>query len=47
MYKGHPNHPALIEVATIDPTMHDSCINYANMIFYIEINRDIKGGKKD
>ena len=30
-----------------DSTMHDSCINYANMLFYIEINRDIKGSKKN
>ena len=30
-----------------DPTMHDSCINYANMLFYIEINRDTKESKKN
>ena len=29
-----------------DPTMHNSCINYANMLFYIEINRDTKESKK-
>ena len=26
--------------------MHDSCVNYVNMLFYIEINRDIKESKK-
>ena len=26
--------------------MHDSCINNANMLFYIDINRDFKGSKK-
>ena len=37
----------MIDDPTIhDPTMHNSCINYANMHFYIEINRDTKESKK-
>ena len=27
--------------------MHDSCIHYANMLFYIGINSDIKGSKQN
>ena len=37
----------MIDDPTIhDPTMHNSCINYAKMLFYIEINRDTKESKK-
>ena len=28
------------------PTIHDPTMNYANMLFYEEINRDIKGREK-
>ena len=28
------------------PTIHDPPMNYANMLFYEEINRDIKGSEK-
>ena len=28
------------------PTIHDPTMNYANMRFYEEINRDIKGSEK-
>ena len=28
-----------------DPTMHDSCINYANMLIYIQIIPNITGRK--
>ena len=28
------------------PTIHDPTMNYANILFYEEINRDIKGSEK-
>ena len=38
---GHDTDPTIHDL-----TMHDSCINYAHMLFYREINRDTQGSKK-